>query len=353
VSNDRKGQKNGETHFNLMLSFGCTLLGSEINRKPRLRILVGLLLVWIAAGCAAQPAPAAVPTLLPSATASATLRPSATVTRTPIPATVTPSPTPTLAMPVFYDPAGCKRPPDEYGKVKVNGWTINQRTLAMLQYAQELYGGELDIANQSITQGSYHDNGAASFGTHLGGGAVDLSVMRLGTFTVLRQDTEPLVRALRVAGFAAWLRELEELFPGSPIHIHAIAVGDKELSQPAKDQLTGKFGYFLGYTAVPQTDGIPKPDRHGGPVLCRWMVEMGYQDMRPAAERDALPEPDAKILSLASGSLVQVRVGPGDTLPEIAARMNSTVAAIAAQNQLQRLDVLTLGQTLVVPANLK
>ena len=69
--------------------------------------------------------------------------------------------TPTL------EPIGYLKPPDDYTRVDVNGWTINQRTLAMLAYAQELYGGGLEITGHAITQGSYHDNGSASFGTHL------------------------------------------------------------------------------------------------------------------------------------------------------------------------------------------
>jgi len=105
-------------------------------------------------------------------------------------------------------------------------------------------------------------------------------VMRKGTYTVLWDDVEPLVRALRASGFAAWLRKYGELSPDSPIHIHAIAIGDEELSQPARDQITGKFGYFLGYTGVPIPGGTPAPDRHGGPILCQWMLEQGYSDLR-------------------------------------------------------------------------
>jgi hypothetical protein len=29
----------------------------------------------------------------------------------------------------------------------------------------------------------------------------------------------------------------------------------------------------------PEYDG-PHPDPHGGPVVCPWMVEMGYTDLR-------------------------------------------------------------------------
>jgi len=178
------------------------------------------------------------------------------------------------------EPLGCWHPPEDYSRVEVNGWEINRRTHAMLEHAAQLYGGELEITGYHITQGSYHDNGAASFGTHLGGGAVDLSVMRKGTYTVLWDDVEPLVHALRVSGFAAWLRAYGELSPDSPIHIHAIAIGDRELSEAAQDQLTGPFGYFRGYTGVPIASAIPAEDRHGGPILCQWMIDMCYADLR-------------------------------------------------------------------------
>lgn len=214
------------------------------------------------------------PTRLPAATATAT-PPSATPspTKTPLPS-LTPTITPTP------EPLGCWKPPEDYTPVKVNGWVINQRTLAMLEHAAQIYAGELEITGYHITQGSYHDNGAASFGTHLGGGAVDLSVMRKGTYSVLWEDVDPLIHALRVSGFAAWLRAYGEISPDSPIHIHAIAVGDRELSPAANDQLTGKFGYFRGYTGIPVVNGEPLPDRHGGPLLCQWMLDAGYADLR-------------------------------------------------------------------------
>jgi hypothetical protein len=208
---------------------------------------------------------------------SATPLPTATQTAIPPTLTSTPLPLPTSTP----EPMGCLKPPDDYTRVDVNGWTLNQRTLAMLAHAQELYGGELEIASHSITQGSYHDNGSASFGTHLGGGAVDLSVMRWGTYTVLWEDVEPLLHALRVAGFAAWLREYGELYADSPIHIHAIAIGDRELSSAAEEQLTGPAGYFRGYNGLPvEMYGPPTLDRSGGPILCQWMIDLGYLDLR-------------------------------------------------------------------------
>lgn len=206
-------------------------------------------------------------------------------TQTPIPPTLTattvPSPTQTMSPTPTPEPLGCQKPPEDYTRIEVNGWTINQRTMAMLVHAQELYGGELEITGHAITQGSYHDNGPASFGTHLGGGAVDLSVLRRGTYTVLWDDIGPLLSALRVAGFAAWLREYGELYADSPIHIHAIAIGDRELSSTAQDQLTGPAGYFRGYSGLPpEMYGDPAPDRYGGPILCQWMIDLGYQDLR-------------------------------------------------------------------------
>lgn len=161
----------------------------------------------------------------------------------------------------------------------------------MLQYAAQLYGGEIDVTGKAITQGSYSNNGPASFGTHLGGGVVDISVIRPGTNSVLYSEIEPLVRALRVAGFAAWLRDWNELGEGSGIHIHAVAVGDKELSPAAQDQLTGIYGYLRGYSGVPQSSGTPVPDRHGGPLICQWMIEVGYTDMRAPSQIPTQPQP--------------------------------------------------------------
>lgn len=146
----------------------------------------------------------------------------------------------------------------------------------MLVYAQSLYGGPIDITGQAITQGSYTNAVEASFGTHAGGGAVDLSVIDPSDFSVLYDEIDPLIHALRQAGFAAWFRDFNDLYEGSPVHIHAIAIGDRELSLAAREQLAGPFGYFWGYDGLPQDDKVPQRDPHGGPVLCNWMIEMGY-----------------------------------------------------------------------------
>ena len=178
----------------------------------------------------------------------------------------------------FVEPEGCARPPDDYTRVVVNGAKLDYRTLWMLQHAQKLYSGPIDFAGKAITQGSYNPGGvAASFGTHDGGGAVDLSVINVRTGQVMRDQLPAAIHALRVTGFAAWVREPNELYAGSPIHIHAIAIGDAQLSPAAKDQLTGTFGYFLGYNGLPQQNNVPIRDLYGGPILCQWMLDMGYR----------------------------------------------------------------------------
>jgi hypothetical protein len=211
--------------------------------------------------------------------------------------------------------------------VKVNGKWINHRTLAMLEYAQSLYAGPIDVRGPAITQGSYSSNGPASFGTHLGGGAVDISVIRPGGSDVLYAEIERLVRALRVAGFAAWLRDWGELSEGSGIHIHAVAIGDRELSDSAREQLTGPYGYFRGYSGVPTASGVPDLDHHGGPIVCQWMRDQGYGSLTLQVERWPVDWP---------------RPGWREVLPAVAATYLAEDQAQAVA-QARRIDFLQGG----------
>jgi hypothetical protein len=199
---------------------------------------------------------------------------------------LTASPTPT---PVFYEPAGCWQPPDDYTRVNINGHTINTRTYLMLQQAALLYGGEIDVTGGAIIQGSYSKDDLNNLGAHHGGGAVEISVTRPNSDYVLYTEIEPLIRALRTVGFAAWLRDDGEMGSGSEIYIHAIAIGDNDLSPTAQEQLTGPAGYLRGYDGLPVNNGEPGPDRHGGPLICRWMLEAGYSDLRTPTP---IPTPD-------------------------------------------------------------
>ncbi|HEX9090009.1 MAG TPA: hypothetical protein VF831_00890, partial [Anaerolineales bacterium] len=190
---------------------------------------------------------------------------------------LTASSTPT---PVFYEPAGCRQPPDDYTRVRINDYALNSRTYSMLQQAALLYGGEIDVAGRAIIQGSYSTDRLDSPDAHLGGGAVDISVTLPNSDYVLYTEIEPLIRALRTVGFAAWLRDDDEMGTGSEIHIHAIAIGDIDLSPAAQEQLTGSAGYLRGNDGLPVAIGDPGLDQHGGPLICRWMLKAGYADLR-------------------------------------------------------------------------
>ena len=174
----------------------------------------------------------------------------------------------------------CQRPPADYTRLKVNDQLINVRTLWMLKRAAVLYHGRGSPLN--VIQGSYTDALAASFGTHAGGGAVDISVRVSLTSSVVLSETEQLalVHALREAGFAAWLRLPTDINLPVSLHIHAIAIGDAELSEAARRQIDGPAGYFRGSDGIPPAHGGPHPDRYGGPIVCDWMRQLGFTDLR-------------------------------------------------------------------------
>lgn len=199
---------------------------------------------------------------------------------TPIPsATPLPSLTPLPISTTFVEAAGCMRPPDDYTRVTIGNATVNQRTYWMLERAQTLYGGTIPLTGAGITQGSYNPGGvAASFGTHDGGGVVDLTVRNIPyDFSIKWDDIPKLIDSLRLAGFAAYYRdERENLVP----HIHAVAIGDRDLSPAAAEQLTGRYGYFRGYDGFPRDNDVPLTPRYGTVVICQWMLDMGYRDLR-------------------------------------------------------------------------
>jgi hypothetical protein len=182
---------------------------------------------------------------------------------------------------------GCQAPSDSYGLVEINGFILNQRTVEMLEYAYELYGGLIDIRGPALTQGSYSLDSPESFFTHAGGGAVDISVYDKNgeRWVLLEDEIEPVIGALRVAGFAAWYRPADYERQGSPAHIHAIAIGDLFLSPEATRQIDGRCGYFNGRAGLPIMDyeckhvAEPRPDIHGGPVVCDWMCALPYPSL--------------------------------------------------------------------------
>lgn len=113
-----------------------------------------------------------------------------------------------------------------YGRVPFRGFNFNRRTVAMLRWAEKRSGVAISIA-----QGSYNAGGvSASGGTHDGGGAVDIRCRHLTS-----TQRKRLVVALKDAGFAAWHRPAVTGVWGE--HIHAIAIGDRDLSRQAASQV--------------------------------------------------------------------------------------------------------------------
>ena len=206
-----------------------------------------------------------------------------TATHTPQP-TGTNTPPPTEAVTIG---GVCAPPPEDYSRVTLARHTVNRRTYAMLENAQSLYHGRGSMF--LLVQGSYSTSTQASFGTHAGGGAVDIWAVVPSNTSVLLEDIDAMVLALRQSGFAAWFRPANLLYQGMSPHIHAIAIGDAELSEEAAVQLTGDEGYFRGRSGLPQEE-FRLPDPHDGPILCDWMVAAGYS-LLPYGEGDALETP--------------------------------------------------------------
>lgn len=112
-------------------------------------------------------------------------------------------------------------------KVKFRGHTFDARTVQMILWAEKKAGFKFSIA-----QGSYNTGGvAASAGTHDGGGAVDFSTRLI--LTAAKRDK--MLKALKDAGFAAWYRTKSQGFTSN--HIHAIAIGCRDLAPLAKSQV--------------------------------------------------------------------------------------------------------------------
>ncbi len=135
-------------------------------------------------------------------------------------------------------------------RTTVDGKTVNERTLAMLKMWQ--FNA---LTDYYVVQGSYNAGGVSqSAGTHDGGGAVDLSVYGLGSLA----DKKWHVKQGRLAGWASYYRPT---LPGHwSEHIHAIAIGDAEMSSGARSQV---IDYYDGQDALagsnPDQDPRVKP----------------------------------------------------------------------------------------------
>jgi hypothetical protein len=117
---------------------------------------------------------------------------------------------------------------DPYARLNWRGVVANRRTIEMLEITE--LRGLRDLTPLRIPQGSYTSGVSASGGTHSGGGALDISVRNMTS-----TERDRVVRELRETSFAAWYRPyLANVWPA---HIHAIAIGDKEMSAQAAWQV--------------------------------------------------------------------------------------------------------------------
>ena len=148
-----------------------------------------------------------------------------------------PTPEPTLAK---YETA--PEPAGNYGRVTYGGHTVNVRTRELLKRAAKWAGVTIELS-----QGSYNKGVAASAGTHDGGGVVDISVDAWNS-----SKRNAVVQALRKAGFAAWLRTPAQ---GFAYHIHACAIGDREMASVAKSQVQSYFEGRNGLASNGPTEG--------------------------------------------------------------------------------------------------
>ncbi|PPK92623.1 hypothetical protein CLV92_11352 [Kineococcus xinjiangensis] len=133
------------------------------------------------------------------------------------------------------------------------GFPVGTRTLAMLRAAQSRCG-----LTFTVEQGSYSPAiDPTSAGTHDGGGALDLDAERI---PAARRGAA--VTALREVGFAAWLRTPAQ--GNWPLHIHAVAISDTDLSTPAQKQVGA---YYEG------RDGLANAQPDDGPRVPRTTYE--------------------------------------------------------------------------------
>jgi peptidoglycan hydrolase-like protein with peptidoglycan-binding domain len=148
-------------------------------------------------------------------------------------------------------------PKADYRRVSFRGVTVNVRTREMILRA-ETYAKRMGVPTPlSLVQGSYHKGVKASGHTHDGGGVVDIRTRSLPYAT-----EKKLVMALRMAGFAAWARgHADSMSP----HIHAVAIGDRQMDPSAHSQV---HDYFRGRNGL--ANNGPDPQASVGRPYPAW-----------------------------------------------------------------------------------
>lgn len=132
---------------------------------------------------------------------------------------------------------------DPYALTERDGEQIDNMTAAALDAATKVFGGDF-----RIMQGSHSHDVAASGNTHAGGGVVDLDVPN--------GDWVGAMTALRKIGFAAWVRNVPGFGQaGSGAHIHAVLIGNEQLSPEAQTQVQSYLNNDDGLSGDRPDDG--------------------------------------------------------------------------------------------------
>ena len=132
---------------------------------------------------------------------------------------------------------------DPWAKVSLDGKTVDNFTAAALQSASTEAG-----TDWHVLQGSFSTDVAASGSTHAGGGVIDVAPTNV--------DWDGAVTALRKIGFAAWIRNVPgHGHAGSGEHIHAVLMGDKQMSDQAAIQVQSYLNDDNGLAGSTPDDG--------------------------------------------------------------------------------------------------
>jgi hypothetical protein len=177
----------------------------------------------------------------------------------------------------------------KYERTTWGGMVVNRRTKGALDAAAKRFGRPF-----LLSQGSYNHSVAASGGTHDGGGVVDAKVAGMSYADQVR-----LTKCLRQVGFAAWLRTPED---GFPYHIHAVCIGDKQMSWSARNQV---YSYFRGRNGL-ANNGVDRLAHAVGRPFPWWVSR--YTSTKPTGDVPPKPVPAAakKVVAVVKKAVARV-----------------------------------------------
>lgn len=154
---------------------------------------------------------------------------------------------------------------DPYARTTWQGKVVDYRTKTALLWAQKRFQRKYPKARLELAQGSYNKGGvSASAGTHDLGGVVDVRTVPLS-----KGERKRMLRSLRRAGFAAWVRDSRD---GMDPHIHCVLLKHRDgfiaplAAAQATDYLSGRNG--LANHARDRNTWRPDP-------LVRWSHKRG------------------------------------------------------------------------------